>query len=76
MDFTITQIAQVTFSTIYCLVVDRNMRLKKASYLEEIADRGPEDPESFNDEVLESYADRLNTLEHLVNFQRWSCTGH
>ena len=58
------KLPRVTFSTIYRLVVDRKVRLKKASYLEEIADRGPEDPESLNDEVLESCADQVVPIKY------------
>ena len=63
------KLPKVTFSTIYCHLVDRKVHLKKVSYLEDIADRSPG---NSNDEALQPCADQLNTLERLVKLMYFS----
>jgi len=52
---------KVTFSTIYHLLVDRKVHLKKVSYLEEIAERSPD---SSNEEVFQMCANQAVPIEY------------
>ena len=55
------QLPKVTFSTIYHLIVDRKVYLKKVSYLEEIAEKSPD---SSNEEVFQMCAEQSVPIEY------------
>ena len=72
---------KVTFSTIYCLLVDRKVSLKKISHLEEIVEKIKTvqmRKSHFRYVVIKMY--QLSILEHLKKplffLKRWPCTGH
>ena len=55
------QLPKVTFSTIYHLIVDRKVYLKKVSYLEEIAEKSPD---NSNEEVFQMCAEQSVPIEY------------